>query len=62
RRLPSVPGGWDLVLSARPRAAAAPYGDLSAAVDSLFRRGGLSTVPATKGIQAAPAGPGTMGA
>src|SRR5690349_293736 len=41
RRLPGVPGGWELVLSARPSTAAAPYLRLAGAVDDLLQRAGL---------------------
>jgi ribonuclease P protein component len=49
RRLSAVPAGWDLVLSARPGTAAAPYARLAGAVDDLLQRAGLLPAPAPPG-------------
>src|SRR5262245_51240338 len=52
RRLPAVPAGWHLVLSARPATADAPYGRLAGAVDELLRRAGLLDEPAAAPAEA----------
>jgi ribonuclease P protein component len=41
RRLADTPAGWDLVFTARPAAASAPYADLAGAADDLLRRASL---------------------
>ena len=51
RHLTTVAPGWDLVITARPASAGAPFGALSQSADELLRRAGL--VPATP---ASPAG------
>ena len=40
-RLGRIGGGWDLLLIARPSAAAASWYDLAAALDDLLRRSGI---------------------
>ena len=52
RRLPGLPAGWDLVLNARPAAAAAPYPGLAGAVDELLRRAGLLSADAPPPVSA----------
>ena len=42
RALPSLAGGWDLVLVARPAAARACYSAIHSAIDDLVRRSRLS--------------------
>jgi ribonuclease P protein component len=42
RRLADAPAGWDLVLTARPAAAGAPYAELAGAADDLLRRASLA--------------------
>jgi ribonuclease P protein component len=39
----NVPGGWDIVVTARPPAAKAPFSSLRDALRSLFLRAGLLT-------------------
>jgi ribonuclease P protein component len=63
RRLPGVRGGWELVLSARPSTAAAPYLRLAGAVDDLLQRAGLlsASPPGAPAPPVAPSG-GSPGA
>jgi ribonuclease P protein component len=46
RRLPAMVPGWDLVFSARPATASAPYARLAEAIDDLLRRAELLTASA----------------
>ena len=44
-RLAELTPGWDVVISARPPAAAATFAELGAAIDQLLARARLRTVP-----------------
>ena len=45
----SISGGWDIVISARPAAALADYGELNRAVASLLARASVLTADQAEG-------------